>query len=149
MITVIFLPIMKPLMAKSNKAKDYYTFYDKHIIDALLKLKFPIIGLHSKSFILRKEARNESGIEHIARKKHRLKVRDIESVPSILKHPQYMCDDPDNRVYKNYYGIRKGEKQNSFIKIVTSPQKNNKSTEEIVTIYPTNEIKVEKANKKR
>ena len=108
----------------------------------------PIIGINGKSFFIRKEARNESGIEHIARKDHRLKVRDIESIPSILKRPQYMCSDPDNHNYMNYYGIRKGEDQNTFIKIVTSPIKNDKTKEEIVTIYPSNSIKIEKSKKR-
>ena len=47
----------------------------------------------------------------------------------------------------NYYGIRLGEDQKSLIKIVTSPIKTNRKVEEIVTIYPTNSIKVEKAYK--
>ena len=129
--------------------KKVQTEYDQHIIDALLKLQNPIIGKDKKVFFVRNKARGETGLQHIANKRHRLKVRDIEMVPSILKHPQYMCDDPDNSIYKNYYGIRKDGKHTSFIKIVTSPQKNNKTTEEIITIYPTNSIKVEKAKKKR
>ena len=135
-------------MAKKKKNKDYGSIYDEHIIDALKMLKIPIFGVDGKSFSIRKEARNESGIEHIARKDHRLKVRDIESIPSILKHPQYMCSDPDNHNYMNYYGIRKGEDQNTFIKIVTSPIKNDKTKEEIVTIYPSNSIKIEKSKKR-
>ena len=123
--------------------------YDFHIIEALNKLKIPIVGVDGKRFIIRKKARKESGLEHIAKKCHNLKVRDIESVPEILRHPKYMCNDPDNHVYKNYYGIRKGNTSTSFIKIVTSPLKKDRATEEIITIYPTNSIKVENDYKKR
>ena len=136
-------------MAKKKCSISNNQAYDKNIIDALHHLKLPIIGIDGKEFSIRKKARNETGVEHIAKKSHRLKVRDIESVPSILKHPQLMCNDPDNHIYKNYYGIRKGEDQDTFVKIVTSPIKNDKSKEEIVTIYPTNSIKVEKPKKKR
>lgn len=123
--------------------------YDEHIIDALQKIKFPIIGVGGKKFYVREKARNETGIEHIARKDHRLKVRDIEAIAEILMHPKFVCTDPDNPVYKNYYGIRKGEKQTLLLKIVTSPLKNDKSKEEIITIYPANSIKIEKEKKRR
>ena len=132
----------------AKKKTEYDLIYDKNIISALLKLKFPIKGIGSREFYIREKARDESGIEHIAKKSHRLKVRDIQAIPSILKHPQFICVDPDNHVYKNYYGIRKGKDQNTFIKIVTSPILNEKLKEEIVTIYPTNSIKVEKSKKK-
>lgn len=132
----------------AKKQLTLHQTYDQNIVDALRKLKYPIIGVGGKRFVLRKKARNESGEEHIARKDHRLKVRDIEEIPSVLKHPQYMCDDPDNQIYKNYYGIRKGKGRGTFIKIVTSPIKNDKTKEEIVTVYPTDSIKVEKAKKR-
>jgi len=116
--------------------------YDEHIIDALLKLDNPIIGKGGKRFYIRDKARNESGLEHIAAKRHRLKVRDVELVTKILRHPIYMCDDPTNRIYRNYYGIREGKDSNSFLKIVTSPVKGKRNEEEvIVTIFPTKSLK--------
>lgn len=136
-------------MKRNKRSKKHNLNYDQHIIEALNILKMPIIGVDGLEFSIRKEARDESGVEHIARKCHRLKVRDIEIIPSILKHPKFKCHDPDNHIYKNYYGIRLGEDQNSFIKIFTSPIKTNRRKEEIVTIYPTNSIKVEKGKKKR
>ena len=133
----------------SKKKELLHQTYDQNIISAINKLHFPIKGVGGKEFFIRCRARKESGVEHIARKDHRLKVRDIEEITKILKHPQYACEDPDNKIYRDYYGIRKGKDQDSFIKIVTSPIKNDKTKEEIVTIYPTNSIKVEKAKKKR
>ena len=118
--------------------------YDQNIIDALLKLKIPIIGIYDRKFYLREKARNEKGIEHIAAKRHRLKVRDIESIPSILRKPKYISEDPAHPIYRNYYGIRKGDEKIPIIKIVTSPVKGKRNQEEIIiTIYPVSAIKVD------
>ncbi len=117
--------------------------YDQNIIDALLKLKTPIKGYDGKEFEIRSKGRNENGLQHIAVKRHRLKIRDIESIPEILRHPTFFSIDPNNKNYRNYYGVRKGENSNSFIKIVTWPYENNPKKETIITIYPTNSIKVD------
>ena len=133
-------------MAKKKVAKEY----DENIIQALVKLSTPIIGKNGKEFYIRDDARYESGLEHIANKSHRLKVRDIQSVPSILKHPSFEIADPNNNNYRNYYGIRKGLNKNcSLLKIVTWPDENDPNKELVVTIYPTSSIKVEKTKKKR
>ena len=118
--------------------------YDIHVINALQKLKTPIIGKNGKEFFIRDKARNESGLEHIADKKHRLKVKDIESIPSILKHPIAEMTDPNNKNYRNYYGIRKTEDSKTFLKIVTWPDKKNPKKEQIITIFPTNQLKLKK-----
>ena len=115
--------------------------YDEHIIDALLKLDNPIIGKGGKRFYIRDKARNESGLEHIAAKRHRLKVKDIEVITYILKHPSFVKPDPSNRNYVNYYGIRKNTKNEYLIKIVTWPNKNNPNEETIITIYPVKNVK--------
>lgn len=116
--------------------------YDEHIVAALLKLDNPIIGKGGRKFYIRDKARDESGLEHIAVKRHRLKVRDIETIVKILRHPVYMCEDPTNHIYRNYYGIRKGKDSGSFLKIVTSPVKGKRGEEEIIiTIYPTKTFK--------
>ena len=131
-------------MAKKNDAQTENEKYDQHIIDALLKLKMPIVGINGKKYYLRNKAHQENGIEHIASKRHRLKKRDIEEIPSILLKPKFVCEDPKHPIYRNYYGIRKGEERNSFIKIVTSPVKGKRDQEEIiVTIYPVKRIKIE------
>ena len=118
---------------KTNNKKEY----DDHIIDALLKLKVPIIGKGGKLFLIRDDARYESGIKHIASKSHRLKVRDIEMLPLILKHPKMVVVDPNNKNYRNYYGIRKGTSDSALLKIITWPYENNPNIELIVTIFPT------------
>ena len=119
--------------------------YDQNIVDALLELDNPIIGKGGKKFYIRDKARNETGLQHIASKRHRLKVRDIQCVSSILKHPSFESVDANNKNYRNYYGIRKGlNKNNVLIKIVTWPNESNPNEEMIITIYPTSSIKVEK-----
>ena len=131
-------------MGKKRSNKEY----DENIVEALNKLKTPIIGKNGKAYYIRDEARFESGIYHIANKNHRLKVRDIESIPFILKHPTFESIDPKNKNYRNYYGIRKGtNKNNILIKIVTWPYENDSNIELIITIYPTNSIKIEKDSK--
>ena len=118
--------------------------FDQNIVDALLRLKSPIIGLNDVQFYIRDKARKESGLEHIANRKHHLKVRDIDDVPKILKKPSYSEIDPLNKSYKNYYGPRTGnikKRKENFIKIVTHPLKKNK--EKIITIYPTATIPIE------
>lgn len=117
--------------------------FDQHIVDALLKMKTPIIGINGIKFYVRDEARYEDGIHHIAKKMHRLKIRDIETVPEILRHPKVMMADPNNKNYKNYYGIRKGVDTNTLIKIVTWPYEHASKKELIITIFPTNSIKIE------
>ena len=116
--------------------------YDQHIIDALRKIKQPIIGKGGRLFYIREKARNETGFEHIAKKFHRLKVRDIEDIPSILRHPIACESDPRNKIYRNYYGIRRGSEKDLLLKIVTSPVKGRRDFEEIiVTIYPVKSVK--------
>ena len=64
--------------------------YDSHIIEALQSLTIPIIGKNGKKFFIKgKSSRGESGIQHIAKKSHRLKVRDIECIKEILSHPKF------------------------------------------------------------
>ena len=123
-------------------AKKKLTEYDENIIAALSKIDVPIIGVNGIKFYFREKTRKESGFEHIANKKHRLKVRDIECIPEILRHPKKICEDSSNPIYKNYYGIRKGRESNLLLKIVTSPVKGRREIEQIiVTIYPVKYIK--------
>ena len=99
--------------------------YDENIIAALRKIKQPILGK----------------LEHIADKKHRLKVRDIESIENILKSPVSVRIDPYSRNYKNYYGLRKGDEKKSLLKIITWPDEHDEVFERIITIYPVKNIK--------
>ena len=126
-----------------TKKRNIKIEYDEHIIAALLKLKVPIIGKNGKKFYVRDEARHESGLEHIADKRHRLKVKDIEIVPAILKHPLAEMVDPNNKNYRNYYGVRKGQENDTLLKIVTWPDKRDPSKELIITIFPTKTVKID------
>ena len=120
--------------------------YDINIINALKKLPLEMLNYNGHYVVVRDKARsNESGFEHIAKKSHGLQVRDIESIPSILLHPIYVCIDPNNKVHNNYYGTRKGKNNKGLlIKIVTKKVKNNIKCEQVVTIYITKSIKVDK-----
>lgn len=115
-------------------------FFDENIIKALSKIRTPIIGKDEIKFYFRDKSRKETGFEHIAKKSHRLKVRDIESVESILKHPILVLKDPNNPTYKNYYGSRHGNNRD-YIKIITYMDKYDSKKETIITIYPTKKIK--------
>ena len=128
-------------MGRKASGKRSEERYDENIVEALLKLKVPIIGHGGINFYIRDEARYENGIQHIAKKSHRLRVRDIESIPEILKHPAVLKQDPNNPNYKNYYGIRKGKEPNLLLKIVTWPDERNPKKETVITIFPTKWIK--------
>ena len=124
-------------MAKKNES-----LYDEHIIAALKELTQPIIGKSGKKFYFREMARQETGFEHIAKKSHRLKVRDIEIIPEILRHPISEHRDPANYNYRNYYGIRRGDQNiKSLLKIVTWEDEHDSLKETIITIYPVKTIK--------
>lgn len=45
--------------------------------------------------------------------------------------------DPNNKNYRNYYGVRKGKENDTLLKNVTWPDKNDSSKELIITVYPT------------
>ena len=130
-------------MAKKKDEKIESEKYDQHIVDALLKLKTPIKGQGGKEFDIRSKGRNENGLQHIALKRHRLRIKDIELVPEILMHPRVVTIDPNNRNYRNYYGFRKGNDNEFFLKIVTWPYENDPKKETIITIYPTKRIKID------
>ena len=79
---------------------------------------------------LRKNARNETGAEHIAGKLHELKVRDIEILPNVLKQPLSVKND--KRKGKLYFGKRKGVNKFPYLKVVVRVEKDD--TETIITV---------------
>ena len=79
---------------------------------------------------LRKNARNETGAEHIAGKLHELKVRDIEILPNVLKQP--LSAKNDKRKGKLYFGKRKGVNKFPYLKVVVRMEKDE--TETIITV---------------
>lgn len=54
---------------------------DQHIVIALEHIHWPIVTPKGKKFFIRKNARDRTGIEHIAEKRHHLKIVDIDVLP--------------------------------------------------------------------
>ena len=104
---------------------------DRNILDAINKLKCPLINKNGAKIFIRTKARNESGAEHISGKLHSLKIRDIELLSLTLMNP--LSIKFDNRKGKLYFGRRKGiNKKYQFLKIVVKEEKDGNET--IVTI---------------
>ena len=61
--------------------------YDKNVLNAIMKLPWPLLNNKSVKVFVRANARNEDGFVHIAGKCHLMKVRDIELIPSTLLKP--------------------------------------------------------------
>ena len=114
---------------------------DSNIIAALNRLKWPLPSARNTKIAIREKCRNQPGIEHIASKRHHLKVDDVPLVPTILAQPIVLCKHPGNKHHLNYYGKRKGNRSPLFLKIVTMQDKSDSSKEWIVTIYPTKKVK--------
>lgn len=113
--------------------------YDKNVLNAIMKLPWPLLNNKSVKVFVRANARNEDGFVHIAGKCHLMKVRDIELIPSTLLKPYKTTCEKNGRKGKNYYGKRKGKEKSPFLKIVV--RNRNDGCEEIVTIYTTKTIK--------
>ena len=109
--------------------------YDKNILNAIIKLQWPLLNNEGNKVYVRANAREGSGFEHIAGKHHLIKIRDIGIIPLILKNPYKVINENKGRKGKAYYGKRKGKEKSPFLKIVT--RKNKEGCEEIVTIYTT------------
>ena len=112
---------------------------DKNILNAIVKLQWPLLNNEGKIVYVRVNARNENGFEHIAGKNHYLKVRDIEQIPQILKKPYKIINENKGRKGKSYFGIRKGDNKSKYLKIIVRKRKDG--NEEIITVYPNKEVK--------
>lgn len=113
---------------------------DKNIVSALAHLPKPMVNRDGVLVYVREEARSETGAEHIAEKKHFLKIRDIEAVPGILKNPLSYKRDPKRKRSMVYFGKRPGQNNKApLLKIVTNIRKD--AAEEIITVYPQKRIK--------
>jgi len=83
---------------------------------------------------------NQSRVEHIVKRGHDLKVRDLDLVPEgISKYVRYKKDPVYKDTY-NYYLNRKG-KDKGFIKISIQIDNKNPKKAWIKTIYITYKIK--------
>ena len=125
----------------SNKRND--KIYDQKLIEALKKLP-PQIEDKKHGFVIEiKDDRarsNETRFEHIAKKNHELKVRDIEAIPEgIIKYVKYeKSEEIENTFY--YYIKRKGEDR-GFIQVAILIDKNNPKKARIKTIFISHRIK--------
>ncbi len=104
--------------------------FDQNLVDAINKLNWPLVNNNGVKAFLRKNARNETGAEHIAGKLHELKVRDIEILPNVLKQPLSVKND--KRKGKLYFGKRKGVNKFPYLKVVVRVEKDE--TETIITV---------------
>lgn len=110
------------------------TEYDAHIVEALKKLPVPMSNFHGAHIYFDRDKRDESIYEHIAKKCHRLTLKDILVVPSVLLRKDALKTDRNGKKFRSYVGVRtkKNEKM-KYVKIVTRLGKNG--DEYIVTIY--------------
>lgn len=110
---------------------------DKHIVDELSKIQWPIINKEGTPVYLR-ERRGDinNTINHIAKKSHYLKIRDIKVIKSIIANPLKVINK-DSRQRKIYFGNRpgdpKGNNNEMYLQITVEVYEGR---EYISTIYP-------------
>lgn len=111
--------------------------HDQNIVNALNKLPQVIFDKkHNMSICLdNSQVRsNENRFEHIAKKYHQLKVRDIERIPNgIVNYVKYEKDKNADETYCYY--IDRGGSDKGFIKVFIKLYANDKSKAYIKTIY--------------
>lgn len=116
--------------------------YDENVMEALAKLPKTIFDKkHNLTIIVRNDqARsNQTRFEHIARKDHQLKVRDIESIPEgINRYVKFVKSKSIKDTYY-YYIDRKGEDK-GFIEVVILVDINDKKLAYIKTVFITYRI---------
>ena len=125
-------------MAKKKNEK----FYDQKLIDALKKIPSPIWDKKHKIFIYlnNDQARsNESRFEHIAKRNHELKVRDIESIPDGINGYVYFTKSKEIKDTYYYYIKRKGNDR-GFIQVAILVDIKDKSKAYVKTIFITYKI---------
>ncbi|MCQ2798052.1 MAG: hypothetical protein MJ241_06380 [Bacilli bacterium] len=106
---------------------------DQNIIKALKAITLPILIKDNVRVIFAEEGRNQTRFEHIADKKHRLKISDIECIEKILKKPSLVIDSKKRDQSKIFYGRRKGNRKPPYLKIVIDFR--NEKLGKIKTVY--------------
>ena len=110
-----------------------YDKYDEHIIKELKKLHTPLKTFDNHNVNFDIDKRKETIYQHIANKKHRLHIVDIQQIQSILLNKECLKNDRNGKKNRCYIGKRKKQKEkNKYLKIVTAIKKNN--NESITTI---------------
>lgn len=116
--------------------------YDENVMEALAKLPNTIFDKkHNLTIIVRNDqARsNQTRFEHIARKDHQLKVRDIESIPEGINRYVKFVKSKTIKDTFYYYIDRKGEDK-GFIEVVILVDINDKKLAYIKTVFITYRI---------
>ena len=117
--------------------------YDLKIIEALKKLP-PLIEDKRHGFVIEiKDDRarsNETRFEHIAKKNHELKVRDIKSIPEGIKdYVKFVkSSEIENTCY--YFIKRKGEDR-GFIQVAILLDETNPKRARIKTVFIAHRLK--------
>ncbi len=125
-------------MAKKKNLK-----YDQNLIEALRQLP-SIIEDKRHGFVIEiKDDRarsNETRFEHIAKKSHELKVRDIKAIPEGIKN--YVKFTKSNEIENTYYYFinRKGEDR-GFIEVAILIDEDNPKKARIKTIFIAHRFK--------
>ena len=119
-------------MAKKTNEK-----YNLKLIEALKKLPSQIEDKRH-GFIIQirddKARSNETRFQHIAKKMHELKVRDIESIPGGISNYIKFVKSKDIKDTYYYYIKRKGEDK-GFIQVAILLDLNDKKLAYLKTIF--------------
>lgn len=125
-------------MAKKANEK-----YDIKLIEALKKLP-PLIEDKRHGFIIQirddKARSNETRFQHIAKKMHELKVRDIESIPEGIKNYVKFTVSKELKDTYYYFISRKG-KDKGFIQLAIKLKEGEKKVYYVKTIFISYRLK--------
>ena len=125
-------------MAKKTNGK-----YDLKLIEALKKLP-SIIEDKRHGFVIQirddMARSNETRFQHIAKKNHELKVRDIESIPEGIRCYVRFTKSKEQKDTYYYYIDRKGEDK-GFIQLAIKLKEGESKIYYIKTIFITYRIK--------
>ncbi|MCQ2742983.1 MAG: hypothetical protein MJ239_06835 [Bacilli bacterium] len=111
---------------------------DQNIIKALKAIATPILIKDNVRVIFSEKGRYESRFEHIAQKRHHLKVSDIELIGPILKQPIVTSKSGKKDHSKCFFGKRKGRPKTPYLKIVVDFR--DEKLGKIVTVYPAKRL---------
>ena len=111
--------------------------YDQNLINALKKLPSTIEDKKHGFIIQVRDDRarsNETRFDHIAKRMHELKVRDIESIPEGIKNYVKFSKSKELKDTYSYYIKRKGGDR-GFIQVAILIDINDKKKAYIKTIF--------------
>ena len=117
--------------------KKYEKHYDQNLVDALKKLPSPIYDKKHQFYIyfINDRARtNETRFEHIAKRGHELKVRDIDSINDGINGYLYFVKSPKMKDTYYYYLKRKGMDK-GFVQVAIKLLKGKTKKYYVKTIY--------------